>query len=550
MEKFAFIYARVSTEEQAKKLTSVQAQFNIIREYARKENITILKEFADEGISAYQDTVRPQFNKMIEEAKKTPNLSFVLVHEQSRFYRRRAESATVKAELLKYGVKVICTDSPPGSDPVGNMWLESIHETRSQAESMQTSIHTMKGMKQNAITRDSGSDWYYKNGGSPPYGYKNKKIVLGKDSQGKDIVKSIWLEDPKTSPILKQIFKWRAENELSYNQIRDKLNEQGVSAPRKKFWTDSSVGAVLRNIAYTGVYVWNKINFRGNKKEKPKEEWIIVEKAHPSLISKNTFEKVKALAKKRNPIQTNKRAPGNSRWVLNYNFKCKNCGGNMVGGVKFNMKDAYLCGNYQRRGKKACDKPFYINKEWIEDEVINAIEQRFNPEEVRKTLKDLNAQLKENFKVYDIAIKSAERDLQEKQKQIDNLLDFVGTTGNKAPSSIKERIEKLDQEKEALLIQKKNVETSIPSYKPISEEQVNVLLKKLKSIIKTGAPSDKRRYLQTFVEGMEADPDKKVVNIRLYKDPTGSFSVPAIKKDGQKQPSSSLPSKESSGGRI
>ena len=550
MEKFAFIYARVSTEEQAKKLTSVQAQFTIIREYARKENIKILKEFADEGVSAYQEIVRPQFNRMIEEAKRTPNLSFILVHEQSRFYRRRAESASLKADLLKYGVKVICTDSPPGEDPVGNMWMESIHETRAQAESLQTSLHTMKGMKQNAITKDSNSGWCYKNGGSPPYGYKNKKIVLGKDSQGKDIVKSIWLEDPKTAHILKQIFKWRTEDELSYNQIRDKLNEQGIPAPRKKFWTDSTVGAVLRNIAYTGVYVWNKINFRGNKKAKPKDEWIVVEKAHPALISKKIFEKAKALANKRNPIQTKKRTPGNSRWILNYNFKCKNCGGNMVGGVKHNMKDAYLCGNYQRRGKKACNKPFYIDKEWIEGEIINAIELRFNPGEVKKTLKELNAQLKESFKIYDIAIKSAERDILEKQKQIDNLLDFVGTTGNKAPSSIKERIEKLEQENEILLIRKKNVEANAPSYKPISEEQINALLKKLKSIVKTGAPEDKRRYLQTFIEGMEADPDKKVVKIRVYKDPTGSFTVPAIKKDGQKQPSSILSTKESSGGEI
>ena len=47
----AALYARVSSEEQAKRENSIPAQLRALREYCRKNNIEIFKEYKDEGIT-------------------------------------------------------------------------------------------------------------------------------------------------------------------------------------------------------------------------------------------------------------------------------------------------------------------------------------------------------------------------------------------------------------------------------------------------------------------------------------------------------------------
>lgn len=54
---YAFAYARVSDPRQAQKDVSVPEQLKKIRSYADRENIVVLREFADRGRSAYRDDV-------------------------------------------------------------------------------------------------------------------------------------------------------------------------------------------------------------------------------------------------------------------------------------------------------------------------------------------------------------------------------------------------------------------------------------------------------------------------------------------------------------
>jgi hypothetical protein len=71
-------------------------------------------------------------------------------------------------------------------------------------------------------------------------------------------------------------------------------------------------------------------------------------------------------------------------------FTCKNCGSNVIGykmkkriaDKKYRPYPKYVCSNYYRKGPGACDKHVYVNKEWIENKVIDEIDQRYNSEEV------------------------------------------------------------------------------------------------------------------------------------------------------------------------
>jgi len=82
----------------------------------------------------------------------------------------------------------------------------------------------------------------------------------------------------------------------------------------------------------------------------------------------------------------------NSRYLLSGKnllgdnfFICKNCGGNLSGTVVTNNKKTnkanlyylkYVCSNYKRKGSIACNKPIYIDRNWIENEMISYVSDR------------------------------------------------------------------------------------------------------------------------------------------------------------------------------
>ena len=65
----AALYARVSSDRQDVDL-SVSAQMRALRDYADKNGYTVVREYVDEAESG-RVMNRPEFRRMIDEAKKT-----------------------------------------------------------------------------------------------------------------------------------------------------------------------------------------------------------------------------------------------------------------------------------------------------------------------------------------------------------------------------------------------------------------------------------------------------------------------------------------------
>lgn len=203
----ALAYARVSTREQADKQLSIPAQIEAIEKYAESEGIEIVEQpFIDEGASAYHDINRVNFQKMMERARKG-DVHLVLVHDSSRFCRDRYASVSYKRTLRKFGVTVVSVTLPYDVNTPSGTFIEAIEEARAQSESMMTSFHVRKGMTANIAMRDPETNWCYKNGGVPPYGYRNVRVTRGKDSRGKDIIKQLWEIDDEGEPPSCEVLK-------------------------------------------------------------------------------------------------------------------------------------------------------------------------------------------------------------------------------------------------------------------------------------------------------------------------------------------------------
>ena len=89
--KYAYGYIRVSTHDQEE--ISPDSQEHLLRDYAAKNNIVILKIFTDLGISGRKADKRPGFQEMIGLAKGPDHpVDCILVWKFSRFARNQEES--------------------------------------------------------------------------------------------------------------------------------------------------------------------------------------------------------------------------------------------------------------------------------------------------------------------------------------------------------------------------------------------------------------------------------------------------------------------------
>ena len=103
MEKKAVIYARYSCDKQSEQ--SIEGQIHVIKEFAAKNEYTIVSSYIDRAKSA-KTANRPQFLQMISDSTKGL-FDFVLVYKLDRFSRNRYDSAFYKHKLKQNGVQVI-----------------------------------------------------------------------------------------------------------------------------------------------------------------------------------------------------------------------------------------------------------------------------------------------------------------------------------------------------------------------------------------------------------------------------------------------------------
>ena len=105
-------YARVSTDEQERAGLSIPAQIRGIEEYARRRGIVIADVYREAESAFSDESKRPEFWRMVDRAKRDPEINGILVHESSRFFRDPYAGPKVKGELLEHGVRVVSATEP------------------------------------------------------------------------------------------------------------------------------------------------------------------------------------------------------------------------------------------------------------------------------------------------------------------------------------------------------------------------------------------------------------------------------------------------------
>ncbi|MFA5993654.1 MAG: recombinase family protein [Parcubacteria group bacterium] len=453
--KLGIAYIRESTEEQDKGF-SPQNQEHTIREYAKKNNIEIIKIYKD-LLSGKSATKRTDFQKMTDSAM-LKEFEIILVFHTSRFARNVKEAREYKDLFRKkLGIDVVSVTQPFGdfNDP-SSFLNEGVNELFDEHYSRQLSFWMRASLMEK---RRQG-----KQNGNPPIGYYKKR--LGVDENGKPIYASQWLVEKKTADLVKRIYTLYATGNYSMSEIAGILTKEGLKTNYGNEFTYSSIKGILQNKVYLGLV-------HSPRKELPD----IKSTNHKAIISKDLYYKVQD--------KIHERAKHFGRPLAQHRFYllqglvfCYPCFKHIKGKEsddKARMLPSMYCHTkinkgYEdifqyickfRRENQTCTQPG-VRCEIIDDQVIEFMNGFTLPEDIiKETLEKLH-QLFQHLKTES---KPDNRivELQKRRKRV-NIMFEAGELSDDAYTKrlqeIKEDIEKLERQ------------GIVPNIKRLSEEQM------------------------------------------------------------------------------
>lgn len=522
----ALAWARVSTDMQAERGSSMDEQLKQIREYAEKHDIEIVAEYFEAASAYQQNSKRLEFHKMLDHAQEDPEISTILIHDFSRFSRDSTKAKTLVRELKEQGIKIISLNDPDfDSDTAAGVYMEAFTFAKNEAFSRDVAFHTRKGCKANVNARDQQTGWCYKNGGLPLWGYKTVRLERGQERKGVPIIKAIWELDD-TIVAGRPVHEWvryclveLAMKGASLAGIRDFLNQQNIPPRKNKHWSLSSVKSLLTPpvlLEFSGYGVWNVR--RKNGQFKPDNEWEIVENAHPAIISE---DEVRQIAETRQKMSREKRfdtgfgSSRKSQYLLSGGlFKCNNCGSNMVGYVKAKGQQYYLCGSRLYRRGLGCGHGVYVPKDEIEQEVIVGITDligKFQSTDgfTRKVNRELSRLWEDKTGVN----RNVEKELKGIETKIENLYKAI-EGGLAFDSPTKERLSKLNTRK--VEIERMTVVSTKAPY--IDFKAVSNFCQRFDKVFGSSVFEDRKKMVRECVDRITLAPDECEVEIH-YKVP-------------------------------
>ena len=345
MNKRAVIYARVSTDEQAEKGYSQNAQIETCRKYALDKGMNIVAEIKDDYTGGTLD--RPGFTEL-ESLLARKEANAIVITEADRLSRNAADTLAIYEEWADAGIDLHFCNSGQVNFGEESILVNGMPVLVAQYERMQFRKRTMQGRFNKAKAGKPVLS------GSPPYGYRKR----GRLENG-ELVKY----EPELK-VVRDIFEWYTIGNgsgvpMSINGIANKLTELGIpsTAPNKE-WTKARIHRILHQPIYSGTCYYGKTRTKtkGGKKiilaRLPKEQWIKIPVPHLAIIDQNTFEAVEVRKARNIKLQLRH---GKRRYLMSGHFRCT-CGKVMSG----YMREGYLryqCStHFPSPGRKQCPK--------------------------------------------------------------------------------------------------------------------------------------------------------------------------------------------------
>ena len=282
------IYARVSTRS-ATQLHSMAAQVSQLTRFVASRGDWHLVDIYMDFDSASGSTKRPEFDRMVEDAK-AGRIDAVITKSVQRFGRNTEETLSTMRELLAAGVIVYFSIEGYSSDSPDAEIQTSLLTGLAAADNASHRAERQWGVRRRI--EDGTSELYRR----PCYGYKKTKD-------------GILVIDQLKAKVVKEIFNLYLSGE-SINGIKRNLEQRHIPSPSgKETWPVRTIDMMLSNEKYIGDIVLFKtvvINYphsvRRSNKGAPLHEQFCMTNGVDAIIPKETYEAVQAEKQRRSNI--------------------------------------------------------------------------------------------------------------------------------------------------------------------------------------------------------------------------------------------------------
>src|SRR4051812_45291646 len=145
--KRAVLYARVSTDEQARSGYSLAQQIEALREHAAREGYEILEKVQDAGQSG-ASLERPGMDR-VRDLVAAGGVSVVLAQDRDRFAREPAYHYLLRREFEERGTKIRALNDRGDDSPEGEL-TDGILDQLAKYERAKIAERTRRGMLRKA----------------------------------------------------------------------------------------------------------------------------------------------------------------------------------------------------------------------------------------------------------------------------------------------------------------------------------------------------------------------------------------------------------------
>lgn len=371
-------YCRVSTEKEDQ-LNSLEVQKEFFSEYTKRTGDTLVRLYADEGISGTKIKNRKEFLQMMSDAERGL-FDVVVVKDISRFARNTVDLLQNVRKLKALGIETQFLTANMTS--MGNSeFVLTIFGALAQEESANMSKRVKFGKKVNAEK------------GRVP------NIVYGYDKTlGEYFTLTINEAEAK---IVRRIFEWYTKDGYGALKISNMLNDKGYRTKRNCKWSQNAICRILTNEIYIGKVINGKQEvsdfLSGQRKDKDATEWMVVERPELRIIEDEVFEKAQEILRGRHNAFNLSHERQSNKYLFSTLIKCKECGWSFRRNAR-TYKNTYvrwICSGRNSQGADSCP-----NRTVVDEEELIGVLQEYFANVLKQKKRVINYVVKEFQRVY------------------------------------------------------------------------------------------------------------------------------------------------------
>ncbi len=502
-------YCRVSTDSD-EQLTSYTAQIEYYTaKIAANPEWTMVRLYADEGITGTSTKRRKQFNKLIADCE-AGKIDLVITKSVSRFGRNTLDGLQYTRKLKRLGVGVYFEKENVNTLHMDNEMILTFFFSQAQAESESLSGNVKWGHRKNF--RDGKVYFQYKN-----------FLVYRRGANGEPEI------DEEEAKIVRRIFARYLVGD-SIRQIARGLEADGIKTVRgNETWSDSVIQGMLQNEKYIGDALLQKtyiadIFTHQSKKNMGELPKYYVHDSHPAIIDRETFRKVQEeIARRAGKKRTSSKAKTelgkySGKFAFSELLVCGECGSPyrrqtyMPRGEKYYV---WRCLNRLENGRRVCKQSPTFKECDLQAAVLAAINGRADRQKAKNALREsIAASLAAEMPRLSLpAIEAQLRAVEDRQME---LIGFAYNAGA-SNTAFDQEIERIYETKAQLLLLKAEAERTAQDTTAFDErmgkldeaveqdsgsieEYDEVMARQLISVIKV---LDKKTILVRFKDGTE-----------------------------------------------